>query len=55
MILFMLTAAFILIYGMAYALFCIKKGGIAAALSVFVLLLMDVGILMLLIRFRTNT
>ena len=55
MILFLLAAAGILAYGAAYALFCIQKGGIAAALSVFGLLLLDIGILVLLIYFRTNT
>ena len=55
MILFLLAAVGILAYGAAYAFFCIQKGGIAAALSVFGLLLLDIGILVLLIYFRTKT
>ena len=55
MFLFVLAAGGILAYGAAYALFCIKKGGIAAALPVFGLLLIDMGLLALLIYFRTNT
>ncbi len=55
MVLFMLAAGLILAYAGAYALFCIRKGGIAAALSVLGLLLMDLGILVLLVYYRTNT
>ncbi len=55
MILFLLAAAVILFYGAAYAVFCIQKGGIAAALYVLVLLLMDMGLLVLLLYFRMNT
>ena len=55
MILFLLAAVGILAYGAAYAFFCVQKGGIAAALSVLGLLLMDLGILVLLVYYRTNT
>ena len=53
--LFLLAAGGILAYGGAYAWFRMKKGGIAAALPVWCLLLLDVGLLALLIYFRTNT
>ena len=55
MILFLLAAGGILIYGAAYARFRRKKGGIAAALPVWGLLLLDLGLLILLVYFRTNT
>ena len=55
MFLFVLAAGGILAYGAAYARFCIKKGGIAAALPVCCLLLLDLGLLALLVYFRTNT
>ena len=55
MILFLLSAGLILLYGAAYTLFCIQKGGLAAALSVFFCLLTDLGLLALLVYFRTNT
>ena len=55
MILFLLISGGSLAYGTAYALFRMKKGGIAAALPVFCLLLIDMGLLALLIYFRTNT
>ena len=55
MLLFMLAAGGILAYGAAYALFCIKKGGIAAALPVWCLLLLDLGLMILLVYYRTNT
>lgn len=55
MILFLLAAGAILAYGAAYALFRTKKGGIAAALPVWCLLILDVGLLILLVCFRTNT
>ena len=55
MILYLLAAGGILVYGVAYALFRIRKSGIAAALSVLCLLGMDLGLLILLIYFRTNT
>ena len=55
MILFLLAAGLILAYGALYALYCIQKGGITAALSVFFLLLMDLGFLVLLVYYRTNT
>ena len=55
MILFLLAAGAILAYGGAYALFRMKKGGIAAALPICCLLLIEMGLLALLIYFRTNT
>ena len=55
MLLFMLAAGLILIYGAIYALFRMKKGGIAAALPVFCLLALDLGLLAALVYFRTNT
>ena len=55
MVLFLLAAGTILAYGAAYALFRTKKGGIAAALPVCCLLLLDFGLLALLVYFRTNT
>ncbi len=55
MILFLLAAGAILAYGAAYALFRMKKGGIAAALPVCCLILLDLGLLALLIYYRTNT
>ena len=55
MILFLVAAGLILLYGAAYALFCVKKGGIAAALSVLFCLLTDLGLLALLVYFRINT
>ncbi len=55
MFLFMLAAGGILLYGAAYALFCIKKGGIAAALPIFFLLAVDLGLLVLLLYYRINT
>ena len=55
MILFLLAAGLILFYGAAYALFCVKKGGIAAALPICCLLLLDLGLLALLLYFRINT
>lgn len=54
MILFCLVGSLILAYGAIYALFCIQKGGIAAALSMFGLLLVDLGLLILLIYYRTR-
>ena len=53
--LFLLAAGGILAYGAAYARFRRKKGGIAAALPLWGLLLLDVGLLALLLYFRTNT
>ena len=53
--LFLLAAGGILVYGGAYACFRTKKGGIAAALPVWSLLLVDIGLLALLVYFRTNT
>lgn len=55
MILYLLAGAGVLLYGTAYALFCVKKGGIAAALSVFGLLLSNLALLILLVFFRTRT
>ena len=55
MILFLLAAGAILAYGGAYALFRMKKGGIAAALSVFLWWLLDLGLLVLLLYYRINT
>ena len=55
MILFLLAAGAILAYGAVYGVFRMKKGGIAAALPVFGLLLADVALLVLLVYYRTNT
>ena len=55
MVLFMLSAGGILVYGAAYALFCMKKGGIFAALSLCCLLLVDLLLLGLVLYFRINT
>ena len=55
MVLFLLATGAILAYGGAYALFRMKKGGIAAALSVWCLMIRDLGLLVLLVYFRTNT
>ena len=55
MILFLLTAGVILIFGTIYALFCMQKGGIAAALPVFFWLSLDLGLLVLLVYYRMNT
>ena len=55
MILFAAAAGLILAYGVAYVVFCIKKGGIAAALSVFGLLLTDLLLLVALVYFRVRT
>ena len=53
--LFLLTAAAVLVYGAAYGFFRMKKGGIAAALPIWCLLLVDAGLLALLIHCRINT
>ena len=55
MILFLLAAVGILAYGAAYAFFCGQKGGIAAALPICCLLAVNLGLLALLLYFRTNT
>ena len=55
MILFLLTAAVLLAYGGVYAVFCVKKGGISAALGMLFCLLLDLGLMALLIYYRTNT
>ena len=55
MIAFMLLAGLILMYGAAYALFCMKKGGIAAALWVLFYVLLDGSLLMLLLYYRIHT
>ncbi len=55
MLLFMLAAGLILIYGAIYALFRMKKGGIAAALPIWCFLAADLGLLLLLLYFRINT
>ena len=55
MVLLLTAAGLILAYGAAYALFCIRKGGIAAALSVLLCLLTDLGLLILLVYYRINT
>ena len=55
MILFLLISGLILAYGAAYGAFRMKKGGIAAALPVCCLVLVDLGLLILLVYFRTNT
>ena len=52
---FLLAGGGILAYGAAYAVFRIQKGGIAAALPVFSCLVLDLGLLLLLIYYRTNT
>ena len=55
MTVFLLAAALVLIYGAAYGIFCIRKGGIAAALPIWCLLVVDLGLMILLVYFRTNT
>ena len=55
LILFLLAAGAILAYGGAYALFRMKKGGIAAALPIWCLLVVDLGLMILLVYYRTNT
>lgn len=55
MLLFLMASGLILIYGAIYALFCMKKGGIAAALPICCLLVADLGLLLLLLYFRVNT
>ena len=55
MILFLLTAGAILGYGAIYALFRMQKGGIAAALPVLFWVMVDLGLLVLLVYYRTNT
>ena len=55
MFLLYLMAGGILAYGAAYARFRRKKGGIAAALPLWCLLLVDVGLLILLGWFRIRT
>ena len=55
MIVFLLAAGCILIYGAAYGVFCAKKGGIAAALPVVFCWVLDLGLMILLVYFRTNT
>ena len=55
MVLFLLAAGIVLLYAATYGLFCIQKGGIAAALPVFCLLLLDLGLMILLLYYRTNT
>ena len=55
MILFVSAASLMMAYGVAYALFCIKKGGVTAALTLCCLLLADLVLLVLLLYFRTNT
>ena len=55
MALFLIAASLILLYGAAYAVFCIKKGGIAAALGMILWLVTDLGLLALVLYYRTNT
>ena len=55
MILFIGVSGCILAYGGTYAYYRMKKGGVAAALPVWCLLLVDMGLLALLVYFRTNT
>ena len=55
MILFVGIAALVLIYGVAYGCFCMKKGGVAAALGVFGLVIADTGLVALLLYFRVRT
>ena len=52
---FLLAGGGILAYGAAYAVFRIQKGGIAAALVVLMLVLVDMGLLALVLYFRTHT
>lgn len=55
MILFLLISGGILAYGAAYAFFCVKKGGIAAAMSLLVCVLADLCLVGLLIYYRVRT
>ena len=55
MAMFLLAAGAILAYGAAYGVFRTKKGGISAALPVWCLMILDLGLLVLLIYYRTNT
>lgn len=55
MILFLLAAAAVLIYGAAYGFFCMQKGGVAAALSIFAVTVLDLMLLGLLVYFRIRT
>ncbi len=55
MILFLWIGGSIILYGTAYALFCMKKGGIAAALPIFALVVLDLGLMVLLTYYRINT
>ena len=55
MAIFLLAAGAILAYGAAYGAFRMKKGGISAALPVWFLMILDLGLLVLLVYFRTNT
>ena len=55
MILFLLAASALLAYGLVYVRFTIKKGGIAAALVVLMLVLVDMGLLALVLYYRTHT
>ena len=55
MFFFVLAAGGVLAYGAAYAFFCIKKGGIAAALPICCLLAVNLSLLALLLYFRSNT
>ncbi len=54
MSMFCIAAGLILAYGALYLLFCIQKGGIAAALSMLGLLLIDLLLLVLLIHYGTR-
>jgi|GEM_PF-2569907 len=42
-------------YGLLYACFCMKKGGIAAALTVLFLVLLNAGLLGLVLFYRTHS
>ncbi len=55
MILFALAAGLILLYGAIYAIFCMQKGGISAALWVLFSVLLDGSLLVLLLYYRTRT
>ena len=55
MTVFLLAAGAILLYALAYALFCMQKGGVAAALSVLLWWSLDLGLLVLLLYYRTRT
>ncbi len=55
MILLVSAAVALLLYGLLYARFCMQKGGLRAALTVLLLVLIDTGMLALALYFRTRT